>query len=516
MLKSIASKDFFRKLGRSASTFPIETLLSVTFFVLFTLSVLSFVHWEMSDAAALLFFPLYVLTFTLHRFNWKIPYILSYFLWIPVLLFCKQTGWGIGIAWLLAVILLLIGWEKHEDDTLAGHVVHVVRQIAVAFLIGGVLLLLLEAIMGSIGMLFSLDMGSACYSIPAAFVGFVVIPLLCCNLVSEAPASGDSRFVGILTDKVLAPALVLYTLILYVYAAWILIRWELPVGGVAYLVLSFLVIALAVSLIRTRFGTRNFAWFFDRLPLFCLPPLVLLWIGTLRRLSDYGLTTSRVYLLALVVLMTLFLLMLLRKRTRTFQPMLLILACAAVLVTYIPGISAKDFGIRSQKRRLMQYISDNPALKDPEKALDALRYLKQNLSGEVFSRQYAQYEDSLSDVAGAGITPRKEGEVYELTESIDLEGYSLLVPSVAYHQYEDSIRTCFISSTGNAADTLLRCEVLERLNTSKDPHRLLVYENETYRAVFQYIIDYRGPGDDPAVNFITGPAMLFKKASSTQ
>jgi len=56
----------------------------------------------------------------------------------------------------------------------------------------------------------------------------------------------------------------------------------------------------------------------------------------------------RIYLVAVSLLLTLFTLFLLWPRTRSFFRMSLITGGMAVLLTFIPGIRAHDFGIRSQ------------------------------------------------------------------------------------------------------------------------------------------------------------------------
>ena len=402
----------FRQLRRSFTTFPVETLLGVTYFILFLYSR----YKEVSDVTFLAFFPLYVLTYSFHQLKWKVPYLLSYFLWIPVMLFCPESEWGIGIAWLLAAILLVAGFRRMEDEAFAGNLLHVVKQMAIAFLLGGVLLLL--------------------------------IPLLCCLLVSEVPDEEEYRLMGILTDKLLTPALLIYTLILYAYAVLILFQWKLPDGGVAYMVTAFIALALLTLLLRTHYGNRPVAWFFDHLTLVAIPPMVLLWIGMVRRISDYGLTTQRVYLLALVLLLTLFLLLLLRRRPWTFQPMALILAVVTLLLTYIPGFSAKDFGIRSQQKRLAKILpsvlvdgrfpdSVDPALeKTWLQIADAWQYLQANMRASEFKEQYAVYgncpvfENRRGNLSEK--EPSKEAVMHQLTGAVDLGEYTILVPARHY------------------------------------------------------------------------------------
>lgn len=540
------TRSIFRQLGRSVTKFPVETMLGVAYFILFLFRE----RWDVSDETFLAFFPLYVLTYSFHRLKLRVPYILSYFLWIPVMLFWKESEWGMGIAWLLAAILLVAGYRSLDDEGFAGNLVHVVRQMVIAFLLGGVLMLLAEAIVGTIDLLFVKErLPEYCYSDPAAFVGFVVIPLLCCILVTDESGGEESRFVDILTDKLLTPALLVYTLILYVYAIWILIQWKLPDGGIAYMVTAFIAVALLVYLLRTRYGNRPVAWFFDHLPLVALPPMVLLWIGTVRRVSDYGLTAQRIYLLALAVLMTVFLLMLLRKRDWNFQPMALILAVAAILLTYIPGISAEDFGIRNQQKRLDRILPEvlvdgkfpkridyAPVANDPaavealkasyEKAFGAWAYLNHNMPDSLFKEKYGQYGVCLDPSGSYRSAVENDflgvvNEEYRLQEDVDLEGYTVLVRE--YDLEMDSLGICFLvreaDRKGNASDTLLRCDIRSRLNAyidfdnpelrQREDRKVLIYENGTYKAVFRRLTHYGY--SDYAATVVRGTEMLFKK-----
>ena len=55
----------------------------------------------------------------------------------------------------------------------------------------------------------------------------------------------SNRILEILLNYIVAPALLIYTAILYLYMAKILVTWSLPEGGVAYLVFGFTLFALA-------------------------------------------------------------------------------------------------------------------------------------------------------------------------------------------------------------------------------------------------------------------------------
>ncbi|MDO4186822.1 MAG: DUF4153 domain-containing protein [Bacteroidales bacterium] len=98
------------------------------------------------------------------------------------------------------------------------------------------------------------------------------------------------------------PLLLCYMLTLYLYAFSILIRWELPNGWVSWLttVLMFGMLAVVFMLYPQQFSPvshdlerKTFRW----LPALVIPLLVLMSVGIWRRISDYGITIDRLYIL---------------------------------------------------------------------------------------------------------------------------------------------------------------------------------------------------------------------------
>ena len=124
----------------------------------------------------------------------------------------------------------------------------------------------------------------------------------------------SNRILEILLNYIVAPALLIYTAILYLYMAKILVTWSLPEGGVAYLVFGFTLFALAVKALQFLMRKRLYDWFFDRFSLISLPTQLLFWVGAIRRTSEYGLTSPRIYLLVCGGLMTLCVVLFLSRR----------------------------------------------------------------------------------------------------------------------------------------------------------------------------------------------------------
>lgn len=101
---------------------------------------------------------------------------------------------------------------------------------------------------------------------------------------------------------VLFPIVLSYLVLLYVYAARILVTWTLPDGMVSLpvTVLMLGMLVVVVLIYPTQFDgnqSRTDAFILHWLPLAVMPLLVLMTVALGRRLADYGITVSRLYLL---------------------------------------------------------------------------------------------------------------------------------------------------------------------------------------------------------------------------
>ena len=513
----------------SLRKFALEVALGVVYCILFVLGDLGKIPAAKGVEALMWmqwFFPHFVLLFSLHQFSkgrawFYAPCFLVWLLWIPLLwVDWDVNDWYIIVAWLLAFILLFVGDRRMDNPSYGRHILHVVLSIGYGVLIGGILLLTLLALIGSVDFLFALDLRGLWYEFPVAFIVFIVIPLLCCHFVTTQDMGERGRtLLRIAVDYILSPALVLYAAILYVYIVLILIHWQLPEGGVAYLVLCFLAVGMACYLLRLQLPEeqRHFEWFYKFFPSLALAPLVLLWIGTIRRVMDYGVTTERFYLLLLDGLITLFILMLLGRRSRSFQWMTLILAAAAILFTYIPGIRAKDFGIRSQQARLEKLLpqlqSDDEAFM---KADDIYAYLKENMDPAAFEASYGQYA-SVIEERKQSATFRQEEDHSEVPrwlvpkDPVDVGDYTEYIPASIYRITQDSLEVVVYSK--ETEEELLHCPVADRLSihnsdsTGVSIEDLLVYKNDQYMAIFEEM-SVKVSGDVP---FAMLGLSLFKK-----
>ena len=128
---------------------------------------------------------------------------------------------------------------------------------------------------------------------------------------------------------ILIPLASLYILILYAYALKIVINWELPKGWVSYLITALagliLVIQLIIHPIRITHESRLIRRFQPLFYWLFLPLLVLLYVAIYKRVSDYGITEARYFLILLAAFITGAVLYLIfsRKKQLRFLPMAL-------------------------------------------------------------------------------------------------------------------------------------------------------------------------------------------------
>lgn len=392
--------------------YPVEALLSVTFFII---AVAYYSHWDLlgllsphdsSDAentflvAMGMYFPLLVLSLSFNRLGWKWLYYLSFFLWIPILL------WGydmdaikvVACIVLALILLLLVCRERNDNESYARSLSRVAVIIcyvglAVVGLFGVIYLLLI-----TVEWLF--DLNFSYETIPYLFSFCSLVAGTALFLFELHDDDGVSPVLAKGLVFLIAPLLSVYTLILYVYGIRILVRWELPKGGVAFLVCAFLIVGLIGSILNELSERRFSKWFFKWFPVISIPLVVLLWVGIVRRVGDYGLTEARVYLLLTAGTLTIFLILSFFEKTRVFSIMSLILAGSIILFTFIPGITAKDVAIYQQEARFknaQSFLENTGADHDPDdqewkdamsRADDAYEFLRREMDSQQFYDKY--------------------------------------------------------------------------------------------------------------------------------
>ena len=221
---------------------------------------------------------------------------------IPQLIAVSATVFAIGMS-----VFLICFYRRRHELAFWNFSTHTVLGLAISAAIGGALTLGLLLLVESLKMLFGIiihqevymDIWTVCMTLLAPVLFMNLIPKGENKYLNEAPAF--SRFAKGVIQYLFLPLLGLYIITLYAYGAKILYQWSLPVGGVSYLVTgSMVLMVLLIYLthpLQHQEGNKMFKCVTRLLPVVMLPLLALMTVAIGRRLADYGITVSRLYLL---------------------------------------------------------------------------------------------------------------------------------------------------------------------------------------------------------------------------
>lgn len=175
------------------------------------------------------------------------------------------------------------------------------------------------------------------------------------------------RAAAALTKFVLVPLLLVYTAILYAYAAKILLAFELPKGTLGGMVVGFLLIGAATLLVgypSRATGGAHVRFFFTYWVELTALPVLLLFIAVGRRIADYGVTEQR-YLMVLIGVWALILAAFRLWRGRDFDLRLVpgVLAALMFAASFGPG-GAIGFSVMSQRQQLAGLLTAKGILVD--------------------------------------------------------------------------------------------------------------------------------------------------------
>ena len=519
-------KIMLQQLLHSPRRFPVEFALGIAFFVIAVWDSESSTWNEtvarmesaINGDILWLFVPLMALTFWLHRVN-RWAYFASFFLFLPLMaLDLKPFLWTYGFAftYVLAGILLVVGNKRMDNRPFAAHALHVVTQMFFGLLITGILNLAVMAIVASFFYIFGVDEPKHFYEHIYQFIWFVLAPQVCCTMIrqNEDEVSEPFKVLRLILNFILSPAVIIYTVILYTYFVKIVFEWDLPKGGVAWMVMGFITAALIGRVAQSILSQRYYDWFYRRFTLIAIPPLIMYWSGSIYRIRLYSFTESRFYLMVAGMLMTLFVLMLWKKRTRRYQLMALIFGAAIIIFTYIPGISAKSIGLSCQKQRLTQLISEmkltdaktgklNDEIEDMRRirqdsllceqykdVTSVISYVRKEIGKDEFKKQYGEwtYSEYSFNNNEDSVNVNVRNNVYIRKKPVELGKYTMMLPQEAYqYNFNDQI----VTITQGENNVVLRYPIQEVIRQDTmllhHPEQLLTYRNDSLMLVLEGI-----------------------------
>lgn len=343
-------------------------------------------------------------------------------------------------AWGTAIILfaLLGSFVKEKDDLKAWHFI---CSSAGALLISGIVSWLMiggaEGLVAGTGALFDFKPSEKLMFILMVLGSVMLFGLLFMALLpqGERKHNTSAEMPSLLRKVVswlLLPLLGCYIVVLYAYGISILVHWELPKGLLSVLVSCVMIGYVLCFVLLYPEVTKRDTWqsrLLTRwLPIIILPLLVLMTVGIVRRVVDYGITAPRLYVLTMLLwFYAICIVMLVAKRKRfhwivwsfgalflltSGQPLNYYRISRSILTAKIDKLVADK---QLQLPLALYGLSDNPALTEEEgnSLCDDLRYMRNNYGNDYASRwindsQCAQDTPRTTTWALAYYTPNNE------------------------------------------------------------------------------------------------------------
>ena len=239
---------------------------------------------------------------------------------------------------------------KQKDEN--GFWVFLMKNAKAAVTAGAISVFLLIAINGLLfgfSNLFDIEVSNRPYTYSAIICSCTIFPILFFSgipsideCLQEAPALNKFQ---VSTNKFLfLPILSLYIILLYAYIAKIIIQWEMPKGMVSYLVsVSMLLLLLRVTLMHPE--RINPKPSFEKkllkiLPTACIPLVILMSVGIMRRISDYGISEDRYYIAAVNIFYYIIIAILLIDKIKCKSRVIAIVFCSMFFILTNGPLSA--------------------------------------------------------------------------------------------------------------------------------------------------------------------------------
>ena len=293
-----------------------------------------------------------------YRFSWIVPIIAIFSIWQvndnADFYGYSPKFWGAQFI----VLLILFGFPFVRNNQAFTYRNFTTLYYITSSIVGwGLVSGLVAAILASISTLFNIDFSELfqkhLYSSIAAFC----LPLffLVFQQRQENTEMTLNRIFEILVNFVLAPALMIFTVLLYAYVVQTIFEGLLPKGMLANITLPYLLGGLGVYALRSICAKARWETFFKFYPYLSIVPIVLLWLAIDRRISAYAWTEQRIYLVALASAITIAYAILTMPKIRQYRLISAVVMVAIFSMTWV--VKPKEIAYQSQTERFEQLLT---------------------------------------------------------------------------------------------------------------------------------------------------------------
>ena len=312
-----------------------------------------------------------------YRFSWIVPLVALAIIGMTndsaEFYLSSPKFWGANFIALL--VLLGFPFEKNNQGFTYRNFInlfHLGLATAVWLLVFG----LVAAILFTITTLFNVEFSDSFYSHFYTSLGIFTQPLFFL-VFQQRQAKSEmtlNRIFEILVNFVLAPALMIFTVLLYAYVVQIIFEGVLPKGMLANITLPYLLGGLGVYALRSICAKARWETFFKFYPYLAIVSIVLLWLAIDRRISAYAWTEPRIYLVALATAITIAYAILTVPKIRQYRLISAVVILAIFAMTWV--VKPQEIAYQSQTARFEQLLKKLNLSDDSGKIRDDVDFVE--------------------------------------------------------------------------------------------------------------------------------------------
>ena len=292
-----------------------------------------------------------------YRFSWIVPLVALAIIGMTndsaEFYLTSPKFWGANFIALL--VLLGFPFEKNNQGFTYRNFTNLFH-LGLATMVWLLVFGLVAAILFTITTLFNVEFSDSFYEHFYTSLGIFTLPLFFL-VFQQRQAKSEmtlNRIFEILVNFVLAPALMIFTVLLYAYVVQIIFEGVLPKGMLANITLPYLLGGLGVYALRSICAKARWETFFKFYPYLAIVPIVLLWLAIDRRISAYAWTEQRIYLVALAVAIIIVYAILALPKVRQYRLISAVVMAAIFAMTWV--VKPQEIAYQSQTVRFEQLL----------------------------------------------------------------------------------------------------------------------------------------------------------------
>ena len=312
-----------------------------------------------------------------YRFSWIVPLVAIAIIGMTNdnadFYLTSSKFWGASFIALL--VLLGFPFEKNNKGFTYRNFTNLFH-LGLATMVWLLVFGLVAAILFTITTLFNVEFSYSFYSHFYTSLGIFTQPLFFL-VFQQRQAKSEmtlNRIFEILVNFVLAPALMIFTVLLYAYVVQIIFEGVLPKGMLANITLPYLLGGLGVYALRSICAKARWETFFKFYPYLAIVPIVLLWLAIDRRISAYAWTEQRIYLVALATAITIAYAILIVPKARQYRLISGVVMVAIFAMTWV--VKPQEIAYQSQTARFEQLLKKLNLSDDSGKIRDDVDFVE--------------------------------------------------------------------------------------------------------------------------------------------